>query len=46
VPLGWTFLVLAVLAALGLVIVTIDAIGAGRSGSLRAVARQQQQQHQ
>jgi hypothetical protein len=42
VPLGWTFLVLSVLAALGLVIVAIDAIGAGRSGSLRAVARQHQ----
>jgi hypothetical protein len=42
VPLGWTFLVLAVLAALGLIIVAIDAIGAGRSGSLRALARQHQ----
>jgi hypothetical protein len=39
VPLGWTFLVLSALAAFGLVIV---AIGAGRSGSLRAVARQHQ----
>jgi hypothetical protein len=42
VPLGRTFLVLAVLAALGLVIVAIDAIRAGHSGSLRAVARQHQ----
>jgi hypothetical protein len=40
VPLGWTLVVLSIVAAIGLLGVAVDAVRAGRAGGVRAVARQ------